>query len=485
MPLFTYLYNLKSNGHLLSGLYAALCLACGWCYCLTESWLILGLPIVLLVFLSLATDIKYAFYLLLFSLPISIEYMVTCSLGTDLPSEPLMIFCTVLFLFYIAYRPHLLPPKLINHTIVGLLLLQLGWLFFSVFFSVDGVRSFKYGLAKIWYLVPFLFLFVTIYTPKRFNTMLWLLIVPTVLLVIKSLVTHASMDFAFEKINDTLRPFFRNHVNYAVLIALLLPWTYYLHQQQKPQTVRRYTLFLSLLLLIAGLYFSYTRAAILSMIVAVAYFYIIKNKWLTQALITVALLLGSIILFLKNDNRYLRLAPEFTKTVYHNDLASHLESMFVLEDVSSAERVYRWLAGLNMIPVHPLVGWGPNTFALHYKKYAVTIYTTWVSDNDDNSTVHNYPLLVCIEQGFIGLVLFLLLFLYLLYKCQTLYHRILQPNDRLLLATTSMVIVITFFNNLLADLIDVDKNGALFLIACGVIIILDNKYPTSAHQNIN
>jgi O-antigen ligase len=147
--------------------------------------------------------------------------------------------------------------------------------------------------------------------------------------------------------------------------------------------------------------------------------------------------------------------------------------MLVLEDVSSAERVYRWLAGINMVHVHPVVGWGPNTFAQHYKKYAVTIYTTWVSDNADNSTVHNYPLLVCIEQGFIGLGLLLGFFIYLFYKCQALYHRLTDPNDRLLLSCTAMVIVIMFVNNLLADLMDVDKNGSIFLMAVALIVLLD------------
>ena len=55
---------------------------------------------------------KYIFYLLIFSLPWSIEYNFSSSLGTDLPDELLMWFMTVLFFCWVIFKPTGLAEKL-------------------------------------------------------------------------------------------------------------------------------------------------------------------------------------------------------------------------------------------------------------------------------------------------------------------------------------------------------------------------------------
>jgi O-antigen ligase len=55
------------------------------------------------------------------------------------------------------------------------------------------------------------------------------------------------------------------------------------------------------------------------------------------------------------------------------------------------------------------LGHGPGNFYPTYKKYTVTEFSTYLSDNDEKSTVHNYFLLLLVEQGIIGLAIFLAL----------------------------------------------------------------------------
>ncbi|WP_252407921.1 O-antigen ligase family protein, partial [Escherichia coli] len=67
-----------------------------------------------------------------------------------------------------------------------------------------------------------------------------------------------------------------------------------------------------------------------------------------------------------------------------------------------------------MVANKPLTGFGTNSFYPTYKGYTLPAYKTWVSNNPDHSTVHNYFLLTAIEQGLPGLCIFLVLIIYML-----------------------------------------------------------------------
>src|SRR5436853_5495433 len=97
---------------------------------------------------------KYIFYLLIFSLPWSIEYNFSSSLGTDLPDELLMWFMTVLFFCWVIFKPTGLAEKY-KHPLIISLLVYFGWIIVTVLFSTDWLLSLKFLLAKGWYLIAF------------------------------------------------------------------------------------------------------------------------------------------------------------------------------------------------------------------------------------------------------------------------------------------------------------------------------------------
>lgn len=439
-----------------------------------EQPLLLLLPMSIIGMVAMVMDFRILFYALMVALPISVEYMVTSSIGTDLPSEPLMIVCTLASVLYFVWDTRRLDLAFLKHPIFVILLVSLMWTGVTVIFSSHVLPSLKFFLAKLWYVIPFCILFYHIVKQKgELRTLLWLLILPMFLIVVKALIQHAAMGFAFENVNRTMQPFFRNHVNYAVMIVILIPYAYYMREQYLPKSIRRWVWNTVIVVFLLGLYFSYTRAAILALFVAMAAVLIMRRGGLTITLLSVAALCTLVVSYLTEGNRYLRYAPQYEKTVYHDALLDHIESTFRLEDVSSAERVYRWLAGIKMSVVHPITGWGPNTFAKHYKHYTVTEFTTWVSDNEDNSTVHDYPLLVLIEQGFVGLAIFVFMILYVLYFAQSLMRRVESPQQRLLLNCAVFALVALLFNLLLADLMEVDKNGTVFFMSIAIIIGVD------------
>jgi O-antigen ligase len=146
-----------------------------------------------------------------------------------------------------------------------------------------------------------------------------------------------------------------------------------------------------------------------------------------------------------------------------------------MKDLSTAERYYRWIAGVRMAEDSWQTGFGPNSFYNNYKGYTIPAFKTWVSKNEEHSTVHNYFLLLLIEQGAIALLLFLLLVGSLFWYAQKIYHR---TKDKFWKGTTAAIAAILTMLctlNFLSDLVETDKVGSVFYICIATLIIADMK----------
>jgi O-antigen ligase len=125
-----------------------------------------------------------------------------------------------------------------------------------------------------------------------------------------------------------------------------------------------------------------------------------------------------------------------------------------------------------MLAGEPLTGFGPNSFYLHYKPYTLRSFQTWVSNNPEHSTVHNYFLLLALEQGLIGLLLFLALLMGMFISLQLLYTQLQSNFYKTITLTISGMLTIVVVLNLMSDLIETDKVGAVFYSCLGAILLL-------------
>jgi O-antigen ligase len=141
--------------------------------------------------------------------------------------------------------------------------------------------------------------------------------------------------------------------------------------------------------------------------------------------------------------------------------------------LSSAERVYRWLAGLQMWQARPFTGFGPATFYSFYKSYTVSSFETYVSDNLEQSTVHNYFLLVLDEQGVPGLLIFLVLSFVLFKYGQRIYHETKDKNEKTWIMAVLLCLVAIYINTFLNDLIETIKAGVLFFMSIAFLVNQD------------
>jgi O-antigen ligase len=129
-----------------------------------------------------------------------------------------------------------------------------------------------------------------------------------------------------------------------------------------------------------------------------------------------------------------------------------------------------------MIAEKPIIGFGPNSFYNQYQPFTVSTFKTWVSNNPEHSTVHNYFLLIAIEQGIIGLILFLILFIYMIMEAQFLCWHFQSELYRTISLAIGVILVIIVVINCGSDMIETDKIGSIFWLCGGALIALKHQF---------
>ena len=438
---------------------------------------LLLLPALAIVGVALVlAEWRWLYYALFLTLPFSREIPFVGSFMMDVPSEPFMLAltaCVPLALLFGRGGLGQISRREWLHPLLVLPVLLLAWSALDIVFSVDKVKSFKYVLAKVWYLTPFgLGTLLLVRRPADFWRMAAYYVAGALaVLLLWVLPRHAVHGFSFDSVNRAARPLFINHVIYATMLALLLPLAIGLADQATKRKWR-YLWWGAAGILFFGLITSYTRASWLALPVAGLYYLVLRWRLTRLVLVGMVLVVVSAATYFVSADNFMRFAPDYEKTIWHGgDLEAHLASTYKFEDVSGMERVYRWIAAARMIADKPATGSGPSTFYPEYKRYTISGFRTYVSDNREHSTTHNYFLLTLAEQGVPGFLLFCVLISTALLTAERLYHRSLARPDvhRVVLAgTLSLVIII--FHLFLNELVEVDKIGSMFLVLLAVLV---------------
>jgi O-antigen ligase len=421
-------------------------------------------------------DFRAVFMIALTCLPLGTEVYFSSSLSTDLPTEPLIVALTGVGLLYVLRDPRRVTGGWLFHPMTVLLGAIAVWILFCTVFSTYPVVSLKFWVAKIWYLTVFyLMAWLLIRDERDVVRFLTCIAVTLTLATAKVIVHHASMSFGFKEINEAVLPFFRNHVSYAAMLALMMPPCFLLWAGEKRGSRRWWLWAAALGILFFGLATSYTRAAYVALFLAFAAYWAIRLRWVRQGLLAGMTVLTVAVVFLLDGRRYLEFVPN-QNTVAHTDFGSIVEATSQLEDVSTMERYYRWVAAVRMSGEKPLCGFGPGTFYNNYRDYTLLRFSTYVSANPERSGVHNYFLMTLCDQGIVGLALILAMTLYGLYLAERVWHQ--SPPDgirrRTVMGAALSIVVIDAFL-LMNDMLETDKVGTLYYLNLAILVAMDLK----------
>lgn len=455
---FFYVFGLLGIGLVLSAFYF-------------NEKVLMVLPFIVPIVVWGVVNFKSLYFFLLALIPLSVEVNVTSSLGTDIPTEPLMALFLCLTLFYVLNNLKKVDFGIFKNPLIFLLLLHIFWLIICTLFSTDVAHSVRYTVKKIWYIIPFLF-FSYVFFQKREHIYLAfkLIFIPLFLIVIMVMYKAKGVGFSFEDVHDPIQPFFRNHVIYGSMISsffFLIFCAFLLNKKNKKYS---YFFAFSLLLFFAASYFSYSRAAWAAIFFGLGIMLCIRLKivqWFFSAFYVIMLVL---VIWLGTNNNYLKYRPKLDKTVMHENLQEHLLATLQGTDISSAERYYRWIAAVRMSKDYPLFGVGPNNFYQNYKPYTITEFRTWVSRNLEESTTHNYFLFMLVEQGYIGMLLYGTLIFMLFYYGQKLYFNEKDSKNRIIVISVLGMLGAIFVNNFFSELLETDKIGMLFYGAIALLL---------------
>jgi len=438
---------------------------------------ILGLlPLFVLFVIQTVINFQRVYYWLLFLLPFSVETELAGGFSTDFPTEPIVGGLMFITFFYVLLNPKLIRFELVFHPLTLIFTFHFLWMVFVSYTSSHTLHSIKFVVSKIWFFTTYILLTYLLCKNEHFyKKIFWIILIPLVISIFYVMINHAFYGFTFSTINFAVGPIYRNKVNYSAFMTMFYPLLVigYLDWYKNDKAKRRFLGFCLVMFLIA-IWFTFTRAAYGSLLIALASFFVIKYKQnlkvIIIALISAAVLIG----YLIQDNHYFAYKPRYEKAVSHKEFLDLISATSKGQDVSTMERVYRWVAAKNMIADKPIYGFGPGNFYFFYKPYAVQAFKTYVSDNKEKSTTHNYFLLLATEQGIPGMLIFVILIIVFMLSAERIYHQTLNPMRKSVVLCCYLSNVIMFSYLLMNDMIEADKVGPLFLINIGVLIAMDN-----------
>lgn len=460
LDFFSYLFFLIAGG-------LAIWFSQPWYLSIPFAWVLY--PIVLNFII---VETKKLFWILLVLIPLSTELAVTPSLSLDFPIEIFLVLITAIAIAKLIYQPSIFNDTLQSPLLV-LIVLHLLWILISSFFSTEPLLSIKYFLAKIWYIIPFVMVTpIVLKSYTDWKKLALCLCIPMSVLIIQILVRQSLYSFEFGAIKKAMLPFFRNHVNYSSLLVCLIPIGWAIWKFTQPNTFHKKLSKTLLIIAMIALILAYSRGAWLAMIIGLSSIFLFRKKWMGKTIIALIILIGIVISSLSYQKNYIAFAPNHDQTIFHENFGEHLSATINRKDISNAERFHRWVAGARMIAEMPIIGFGPNSFYNQYQPFTVSVFKTWVSNNPEHSTVHNYFLLIAIEQGIIGLILFIALFIYMLLAAQFLYHHFQSEFYRTISLVIGVVLVMIGVINCGSDMIETDKIGSIFWLCSGALIVL-------------
>lgn len=429
---------------------------------------------------------EYAFLALAFLTPLSVnieEY--TDSFGLFIPTEPLLFGLMLLFLM-INLRKRIYNVNIWKNPIIWAVSFYIGWIFITSITSSLPLVSFKFLLARLWFIIPMLFLGSIVFQKEvNIKRFLWLYAIGMMLAIAYTLVVHASYGFGEKESHWVMWPFFKDHTIYGAMVAFNLPILVGLYLSKKHSPLIQAVLISFIVLNLVGLYFSYTRAAWLSVIAALGVLGLIYFRIKFSLLVYVTLFLGAI-LFFSWDSIQMELARNKSEHTTE-EFGKRLESAAnVTTDASNLERLNRWSCALQMFEERPIVGFGPGTYAFQYARFQEPEKITIISTNfGDAGNAHSEYLGPLSEMGVFGLLSMIFIVSAIFYKGIMLYLNwpAEQSEMKVLILSMVLALVTYFVHAFLNNYLDTDKAAVPIWGFCAAFIALEMKLASNTSIN--
>ncbi|MFT5970991.1 MAG: putative inorganic carbon (HCO3(-)) transporter [Flavobacteriales bacterium] len=448
-------------------------------------WLSL-LPFVLLIGTLFFLALDKLLLAMVFFTPLSInitEY-IDSPIGMFLPTEPVLFAVLLLFIVRFVFLESL-SKEILRHPITWVIIAQLSWMAFTTVTSFDVLVSFKYLLARLWFVVSFYFLGIRLFQEKkRLIQFVWAYVFGMILVIGYTLANHAGYNFAHGPAHWVMSPFFNDHTSYGALLVFFFPLLVGFLFFKGKKVQYKWGVSLIIVLFTIATVLSYTRAAWLGligagMVWACIYF---KIRFRVLLMAGVALLIA---FFSLKDQVMMRMEKNSQDS--SDDFAEHIQSMTnVSTDASNLERLNRWHAAFGLFAARPVLGWGPGTYQFVYAPFQDPNKKTVISTNGaDKGNAHSEYIGPLAEQGVLGGLLMLVLIAVVLTKGIKLYYKVEDREVAIILLCMILGLITYYVHGVLNNFLDTDKASVPFWGFTAAIVAIDlyyKKKPTEIEE---
>jgi O-antigen ligase len=452
--------------------FCALSLYFAW----NDNWFFFLIPAVLLAVYGAVFHMEFTFLLLFFFTPVSInieEY--TKSFGLFIPTEPMLFGIMILVVAQHLYK-RVFPVYVFHSYLSWAIGFYLFWIFLTSITSSDQVVSLKFLLAKLWFIIP-VFLYGSQVFQQRRNILffLWLFIAGMTITMSYTLIVHASHQFGEEEGHWVMNPLFKDHTIYGALVAFILPLVVALYFSKRQPPIVQFLLIIIFAINVTALYFSYTRAAWLSIIIALIVLAFIKLRIKFSWILTATAIAGLVVFFSWTSIQQALEKNDAEHTT--EEFGERLESVSnVTTDASNLERLNRWSCAWEMFNERPVFGFGPGTYAFEYARFQEPENLTIISTNfGDGGNAHSEYLGPLAEMGVFGLISVLAIVAAIFYLGITLYNSFDRKDHEMRVLVLGMVLALVtyFFHGILNNYLDTDKAAMPIWAIAAIFVTLD------------
>ena len=425
--------------------------------------------------LALFSFDKLIYFVVIFA-PLSVELRhLVPGMGFDmfLPTEPVLAGILILFLLKVVHERKF-DREILLHPVSLAIYLNLFWIFITSLTSSMPLVSVKFLMARLWFLATFYFLMAKIFKDgKNIEKYIWLYLAGFILVIFYSIYRHWGYGLLNKQAaHFVMSPFYNDHTSYGAALAMYLPFTaWFVISRSYSLKIRCWSAVVLGILFIAFI-LSYSRAAWLSLLVALAVLVIIKLRirFKTMAITSIIFLLlvfsfqHEIVVYLERNS-----------DESSSNLTEHFSSMTnITTDASNLERLNRWGSAIRMFKERPVFGYGPGTYSFQYAKYQLKKDRTIISTNaGDAGNAHSEYLGPLSESGVGGLVTFLLIIITVIYTALNSWARLSDYRFRGLILAALIALITYYIHGFLNNFLDTDKLSAPFWGFTAIIVALD------------
>jgi len=433
----------------------------------------LAIPVVLVLLYFYFTRLDWILLLIAFSTPIAVN-MVQYELGVgiSIPTEPLLFGVFLIFILKLFYKNNF-DQKIWTHPLSILIIITLLWMFITSLTSQIPLVSFKYLLARMWFIFPFYFLGILLFRKtQNIRLFIWLYTIPLMGVVFYTVAVHSTFGFEEEPGHWVMEPFYNDHTAYGAVLALFLPaFVGFTFSRVYSKTTRFFS-FLVLLVLTIALFLSFSRAAWISIVAAFIIFLVIqfriKFKW-------IAVISLSLLLFYFMFQQQIWDVLERNKQGTSGNFIEHVQSISnISTDNSNLERINRWQSAFRMFEERPGFGFGPGTYQFEYAPYQLSKEKTLISTNaGDRGNAHSEYIGPLAEEGLLGMLLMVTLVAMVIAYGLKVHKQAKTPEIRLISITILLGLITYFLHGTLNNFLDTDKASVPFWAFIAILVALD------------